>query len=441
MEIINFSHERNQPPTDWRAHYHYAVYEHRLIYDATRAYTRAFIVLKNQYDVIVHFTGLHKYVDAYTKGICVPMTSDGKAKMHYVCAMLNYVLIDNHDKLHVEHIFNIDKKMLEAFFQDFALAKRRDGGVKGHQAIEKCVFAVTAFFRKLCRNYEGYMKISSKDLYNEKIVFSKRGKAKKKLTPNFTVRTTPTIKTTLRDIPTKVFQVIVNQAFSHAPEIVFAICLQAFAGLRPGEICNVRQESSPLGPGITITIVSGVVKRVEIDLTARYSLRSDGVRCGGIKRIRHQQVYHAFIPAFCKAYEHHKNLLSDNYETDYAPMFVGKQGKAMTYPNYRNKFQALITKHVRPELLKSDDPECRLYGQLLYENKLSPHAMRHWFSVQLALMGEDIAGMQFWRGDTSPESAFVYLQNKGDLIKELSAANEMLADFLSSEGGRLHEKQ
>jgi hypothetical protein len=56
-------------------------------------------------------------------------------------------------------------------------------------------------------------------------------------------------------------------------------------------------------------------------------------------------------------------------------------------------------------------------------------------------MGEDVAGMQYWRGDSSPESAFVYLQNKGDLIKELSAANDMLADFLTAEGGRLYGKQ
>ena len=79
-----------------------------------------------------------------------------------------------------------------------------------------------------------------------------------------------------------------------------------------------------------------------------------------------------------------------------------------------------------------------MYGQLLYENKLGPHALRHFFSVQLALMGEDVAGLQYWRGDSNPESALLYLQNKGDLIKELSAANDMFADFMISEGGRLY---
>jgi hypothetical protein len=55
-------------------------------------------------------------------------------------------------------------------------------------------------------------------------------------------------------------------------------------------------------------------------------------------------------------------------------------------------------------------------------------------------MGEDIAGLQFWRGDSNPSSAMVYLQNKGDLTKELAAANELFADFLMNEGGLLYGK-
>ena len=441
MAIINLDYGKNRLNAEWRARYHYAVYEHKSVFDVTKAYTRAFIVLKNQYDVIVHFTGLHNYVDAYERGVCVPMRSDAKAKMHYVCAMLNYILIDNYEKFGVEHIFGIEKKMLDSFFQDYAFAKQSDGSNKSNQTIEKCVYSITGFFRKLCRSFEGYMKISPNDLHSEKTVFSRRGRAQKKLTPNFKVRTAPSVKKIFRDIPTKVFQVIVNQAFCHAPEIVFAVCLQAFAGLRPGEACNVRQERSPLGSGLTIISIEGTVKKVEIDLTAKYVLRSDGVDCGNIKKPRRQQIYPAFLTAFSKAYEYHKQFIQDGFEREYCPMFVNSRGKAMTYADYKSKFRNLITNYVCPELLHSNDPECRLYGQLLCENKLSPHALRHWFSVQLALMGEDVAGMQYWRGDSSPESAFVYLQNKGDLIKELAAANDMLADFLTTEGGRLYGKQ
>ncbi len=81
-------------------------------------------------------------------------------------------------------------------------------------------------------------------------------------------------------------------------------------------------------------------------------------------------------------------------------------------------------------LLNHEDAECRLYGQLLYENSLGSHCLRHWFTVSLVLMGEDVAQVQYWRGDSSPESALAYLQNKGELIRELAAANEGFAELL-----------
>ena len=47
-------------------------------------------------------------------------------------------------------------------------------------------------------------------------------------------------------------------------------------------------------------------------------------------------------------------------------------------------------------------------------------------------IGEDIGNIQFWRGDKSPQSAFTYLQNKGDLNRELAVTNEKLTDLLRS---------
>jgi integrase len=120
-------------------------------------------------------------------------------------------------------------------------------------------------------------------------------------------------------------------------------------------------------------------------------------------------------------------------------MFINSQGKAMSYQTYYIRFVSLVQDHLRPLLLSHEDPECRIYGQLLCENTLGPHSLRHWFSVQLALRGEDIANLQFWRGDKSPESAFHYLQNKGDLVRELSAANDMLAKLILQEGERIFE--
>lgn len=439
MTIVNLNQEGDGEHSGWRVLYRYAVFEHKLVFEEGNAYTRSFIVLKNQYDVIVHFTSFHNYIDAYAKGICIPLASDAKAKMHYVCMMLNYIFIYSHDTFGIGHVFHIEKWMLDEFFQDYALEKQSNGSYRSRQSIEKCIFTVTGFFRKLIREFGGYMKITSNELYIEKTIFTRQGKRQKKLSSNFKVRMMKTESTIFRDIPTKAFQVLINQAFTQMPEIAFAICISAFAGLRPGEVCNVRQEGSPLGSGLEITFFNGTVKSVEIDLRVEYRLRSDGVRVGGIKKERRQRVYPAFLPAFCKAYEFHKSLIYDKGEKEYCPMFMGSYGKAMTYFNYRSKFQRLITEYVRPALLRHTDPECRLYGQLLYEHRLGPQACRHWFTVQLVLMGETVAGLQYWRGDSNPESALTYLQNKGDLVKELSAANDLLAEFMVGEGGGFYD--
>jgi integrase len=112
-------------------------------------------------------------------------------------------------------------------------------------------------------------------------------------------------------------------------------------------------------------------------------------------------------------------------------MFINENGDAMSYEVYRQRFKKLINTHLRPYLIKSSDPELRLYGQLLYENELGTHCLRHWYTQQLVLAGGDIGEVQHWRGDSNPQSAFEYLQNKGDIAKELQRSNERLLDVIT----------
>jgi len=414
-----------------RSRYRYAVYERKLIRDGTMAYSRSFIVLKNQYGVIVHFTDFHKYTVTYDGTVYRPIASDAREKLVYVCDMLNYLMVDRYETTGVSHVFQINRDMLEMFFRDYALETLPNGTHRSRQSIEKCVLSVTMFFRKLCRKYGGYMETTIDQLYDESSLHGDRSRKRKKSAPNFQVWGIPENKRIFRDIPTKVFALLLNQAFKHTPEIAFAVCVQAFAGLRPGEAMNLRQANSPLGAGVTITIIDGIAKSVEFDLTREYVLRSDGIVCGKIKKERRQKVYPAFLPAFTAAYERHqKYLRSKNFETAYCPIFVNSRGKAMTYADYHWQFKRLVEDYLRPTLLEHEDAECRLYGQLLYENALGSHSLRHWFSVALVLMGEDIAQLQYWRGDSNPESALSYLQNKGELMRELSAANESFAEIL-----------
>ncbi|OQB12863.1 MAG: Phage integrase family protein [Firmicutes bacterium ADurb.Bin193] len=418
-----------------REDYHYGLYNHRLILKDGIIYSRSFIVIKNRFGVIARFTNLHNYAEIYENKVFVPITSDVEAKLHYICMMLNYVLIQHYECFRVDHVFKISREALECFFRDYATEKLPNGKHRGEQSIEKCVYAVTTFFRKLRWKFGSYILLAEGDLYTEKAVYNKYGKFQKKTLPAFQVKGIPKTDVTFRELPTKAFKILLNLAFRYAPDIAFAICLQAFAGLRAGEVLNVRQEGSPMGSGLIFTRIENRTIKVEIDLTREMPMRSDGVICGKIKKERRQCVYPPFLEAFIAAYEHHRHFLVKNtFEADYRPMFINSRGMAMTYDDYANRFTALVDNHFRPVLLECDDPECRIYGQLLYENRLTAHSLRHWYSTQLVLHGEDIAQIQYWRGDKNPESAFAYLQDKGDLVRELERANDFLAEILMDMG-------
>lgn len=411
----------------------YGVYSIQGTIDSGQSFTRSFIVLRNGYGMITRFTRLEQFMPFYQYKTYKPIDSDPGSKLYYVTQMLNYVLVDNGEEFGIRHVFEVTRDMLERFFYDYALEAMENGRYRGQATIEICIATVVGFMANLSWKYGGFMKVKHSDLYKEKIIYDKRGKQKKISIPAFQVNGVKEVKYIFRDIPTKAFEIMIPLAFRFAPGIAFAMCIQAFAGLRPGEACNVRREDSPYGPGITITEIGGRASKIEIDLKRELRLRSDDVKVGDIKKERTQFVYPVFIDAFVKAYELHKRYMTGRkYEKDYGPMFVNSRGMAMTYKSYKESFDEFVEKHFRQALLKSEDPELRIYGQLLYENTLSPHSLRHWFTVQLVLRGEDIGNIQFWRGDKSPQSAFTYLQNKGDLNRELAATNEKLTDLLRS---------
>ena len=417
----------------------YAVYSYEASAPDGTAFTRSFIVVMNEYDVIIRFTRLQDYAGIYKMRTFLPISADPEAKLYSICSMLNYVLVEHGREFGVRHVFGITKEMLEAFFTDYSLSAKADGCHKKRDTVERCIRAVTGFMANLSRTFGGYMQVERDMLYREETYRTGRGEVKTRRVPNFQIRGILEGSRPFRDLPTKAFEILLPLAFRYTPDIAFAMTLQAFAGLRAGEALNVRQVSSPLGPGIRFTEVDGAVVAAEIDLTKAYTLRSDGKRVGGIKKPRKQEVFYPFLGAFCKAYQYHLTRLAKmSFEAAYAPMFPNSRGMATSYGGYLKRFKALIQEHFIPVLLESGDPELRIYGQRLCENTLTPHSLRHWFTVQLVLRGAALNEIQYWRGDTSPQSAFEYLQNKGDLVRELKETDTRLLALLMRAGEELH---
>lgn len=438
MNIVKMDdYQRGGPPEEKELRY--AVYSYETETPDGIAYTRSFIVLKNGFDVIVKFTRFHEYAGVYDKRTFLPISADPRKKLGYICMMLNYVLVDMGKAYNIKHVFEITKDMLIDFFEEYALSPKDDGSHRSRDTVERCISAVTGFMYALSKKFGGHVALTGQMLYREQVIVTDKGKKILKSIPDFHIRGVEEYRGKFRDLPTKAFEVLLPMAFRYAPDIAFAMCLQAFAGLRAGEAMNVRQASSPLGQGMIITAVDGRLKNVSIDLRHVYTLRSDGVKVGRIKKPRIQRVYQRYLDAFNAGYSFHLKFLGGRTcEEQYCPMFINEDGMAMTYDSYRKKFENLVNNHLRPVLLGSRDPELRIYGQLLCEHQLTPHSLRHWFTVQLVINGEDIGGLQFWRGDRNPQSAFEYLQNKGDLINELKEADERLAGLLMKVGEQVY---
>ena len=245
-----------------------------------------------------------------------------------------------------------------------------------------------------------------------------------------------------RDIPLRVVQRIIDLAYIHDPMIAFAIVVQTAAGLRGSCPMNMRQADSPVSatPGISIAYHGTSISHIKIDLTHEYPLRDDGVSVGHIKRKRWVEVYPKFIPEFYTAYQYHLQLLAQHpIDTRYKPMFVNRNGQAMTYADYRSRLHALIAKHLIPDLLSSSDPEDAAIGMALTVRKISPHVFRHVFSVRLVLEGLDVAQIMTYRGDTSPESALTYLAKKRELVKLLANSHHNVIIGLSKGGIQLYD--
>ncbi len=394
-------------------------------------YSRSFIVIRNGYGVIVKFTRLQDYAGFKNYK---PISSNAENKLYYICGMLNYVLVDNGRRLAARSVFDITAEMMQEYFDHYAMTKKANGAYRGKDSILKCISVVTAFMANLVWKFGGHMKVTRNELYRDTVAYDKHGRRYQKAIPLFQTTGMPVHNRIFRDIPTKVFEILIPMAFKYARDIAFGICMQAFAGLRAGEVCSVRQENSPLGKGISFIELGGRVVSATIDVEQEIKIRKDDVEVSMIKKERRQGVYPAFLEAFCKAYEMHQEYLAGKtFDEKYCPMFINSNGDAMSYETYRLRFHELINNHLRPYLIQCTDPELHLYGQMLYENQLGTHALRHWFTVQMVLRGEDIGTIQYWRGDSNPETAFLYLQNKGDLTRELKASSDSLLTQLIKE--------
>ncbi len=416
----------------------FSVYEHTLVIKDNQLISRKFIVLKDNAKHIVAWTDFHQYIRSGKNRLSRNFSDDGNMRFYSVCSFLNYAFFN---KYAIKHLLDVDAQIVKDFLIDYGMGTLPgDTKDRTEATVNACIMHIMDFVTILVEKNQGKCRIKLQELYKEiKVYNSRKKRMEVKKIPAFDIRYTSIPREIFRDMPESVFSILMSVIIQKYKDILMLTALGAFAGMRPSECCNVRRNDSKLGAGIRFVIVDGEVEDIIVDLTKELNLRSDLKNVGDIKKERTQRVYPAFLKAFYECYQIYMDYMEGKqYEADYGALTVNKQGKALTYDNYYKKFQSVI-KNVIPELLSSDDPEAVNYGHLLQEKNISPHILRHWFSVKLTLFGEDVSGLMYWRGDKSPESTLTYLQNKGDLEKQYAKVNNDIFDYSMWKARKLHK--
>lgn len=429
----------------------YAVYTQKIVNEAGELSECRMIVERNSDGYIVQFTGLELFSFEYT-GQKPKIQVRRKQELEYICKALNKICKDNR----ITRLDSITAEMIFSFFDDYCSSNLTE------RSLHNCVQAVSYFFANLSAQFP--MRFTPDDLLHIDFVKKdkKSHKVYKKYIPRYVIpHGHPTETDIPRDIPLRIVQRMVDLAYTYDPMIAFAIVAQTSAGLRGSCPMNMRQEDSPISatPGLLISYSGSAINKIQIDLTHTYVLRSDGVSVGGIKKKRTVDVYPGFIPEFFAAYQRHLRILK-NYSVDprYKPMFVNRDGQAMTYSTYRYRLHKLIENYLIPELLNSDEPEDIILGMRLKVRRFSPHIFRHVFTVRLVQIGpnvdknDDLSNMtperyqamcvsmiMHYRGDKSSESALTYLANKGELLKHLQGTHTRVIAGLGQGGVALYD--
>lgn len=392
----------------------FCVYEHK-IQKGKELSTYRMIVLKNDKKRIVCFTGLEHFSYPYT-GQKPRVSTRNKAELVYICHALNHIFAHNH----VTKIADITTEMVFAFFDDYVTSPKGDSSeiMRSQQSLDLCVRHVSSFFCNLACTFDTKICVNDLMLYEE----SKANRHSHRIIKRYYPRYAPKRphsrdELLLRDMPLAAAKRIIQLAVAHDPMIAFAIALQVYAGLRPSCVMNVRQKDSPLStvPGIKLSYKGTAVSGMEIDLKYEYVLRSDGVNVGRIKKERTVNVYSGFIDDLIPIYKFHCSILARTpCEEQYKPMFIDRNGRAMTYASYARRVKNLLHEKLKPECKKIE--ALQPFAQLLDSCHWGPHTFRHCFTVQLVLEGLNVGQVQALRGDRSPESALAYVSGKGELM-------------------------
>ena len=380
--------------------------------------SRSFVALRDEKNRWIAVTDFSRYCKP-AKSIR-PITSDIGDRLYFISIFLNYAFIDVHS---ISTLDEITPEIVRTFLNAYATGVYGNGK-RTVETINRCTSTVLQFLLALLDDRGSRMLLTREDLFKKKCFFSSRNLLETKEVLAFPVQYDAESHLLLRDMPVRVVEYLLSYIWKYDPDILLAVALQLFAGLRPSEPLSISENE------LCIHQHSEHMVSVKINLTQEKILREDGVMTEGIKKHRIAEVYPAFLPAFADCWKRWKSVNKDR--KDPSPLCLDTNGNAMTYLTYYRRFKKAV-EDIIPLLRTDPDIEIRDYALLLLDEGAAPHILRHVFTVTLVLSGLSEAEIMHARGDTSPLSALTYLSRKSELSKRYSeTANNIAGQMLKA---------
>lgn len=218
------------------------------------------------------------------------------------------------------------------------------------------------------------------------------------------------------------------EALKYDPDIALGVALQAYAGIREGEVVNLT-----CGGYKEIHKQFNSLSAIELNLERIAPFFEDWnkkTNPGSIKVFRTQRVYDHFLNEVGFYHDEHiRRLEIKGYEVDNdAPLFRNAFGNAMTVQTYSGRVKSLFYNHLLPSLKATCDAnnvwaENAAHIETYEKEYPGAHMFRHWFTMYLYVKAKlSPAEIMKWRGDTSEISMLTYLHENSDLIAAYQSA-------------------
>ncbi|MCF0232607.1 MAG: hypothetical protein HUJ63_10180 [Enterococcus sp.] len=389
--------------------------------------------------IIVGITDFDKYIFINRK----TATASKRSALYFICNMLNYLFSEA--VFGIDYLSELTIPDIEIYASYYSSTPGKQGFYPKHDTISRCIHTNLKWIVGVSRVYHDLLSVSESDLfYSEDVRMLNGANATIKRAQINAPANEHTRPRKYDDLSKKQGEYLLKIALEYDPPIGMGAAISMYSGVRIGGVCNMVE-----GPEHTIRITRRgfAIDSIEIDLRENRVLREDGTIPGSIKIRRTQQVFTPFRESFAKVYEEYVSgfLRNAKRDSEYMPLIPDKRGNAMTSKTFRRRFKKFVLSVYIPAL--KDETAQQLFGfspdeiaqnallaEILTEQGgIHPHALRHWYSVQVAINSDmNPYSLMYWRGDRNIQSSITYLTDHGEISERLDNVHDTVINRAKS---------